>query len=281
MSNEPAVPVGIYEKALPAGLSWEEMLRLVRELGYDYLEISIDESEERLRRLEWGLGERERLRTLAQRTGVCIATMCLSGHRKYPMGGADPDVRTRAMQIMRDAIRFAVDVGIRIVQVAGYDVFYEPSTPDSQARFLDGLAQAVRWAGSAGVMLGLENVDSDLVDCMAKAMYYVNEIDSPWFQVMPDMGNFAAAGYHPPHELRLGRGHLVAVHVKDTLPGVFRGVPFEQGVVPLMETFTALAGIGFWGPMTVEMWSPIDPTGDPMSAVVAARKLVDRLIAAN
>jgi L-ribulose-5-phosphate 3-epimerase len=128
-------------------------------------------------------------------------------------------------------------------------------------------------------MLGLENVDTPLVDCIAKAIYYVDQIHSPWLQLMPDMGNLAAAGYHPPSELRLGEGRLVGVHVKDTLPGVYRGVPFEQGLVPFVETFTALAEIGFWGPMTVEMWSHMDASDDSMSGVVAARKLVGRLVA--
>jgi predicted hexulose-6-phosphate isomerase len=219
------------------------------------------------------------LRAITRQTGVRIQTMCLSGHRKYPMGSADPQVRAQAMRMLRDAIGLAVDVGIGLVQIAGYDVFYEPSTPSSQARFLEGLGQAARWAGSAGVMLGLENVDTPLVDCMAKALYYVNQICSPWLQLMPDMGNFAAAGRHPPTEIRLGEGRLVGVHVKDTLPGVYRGVPFEEGRVPLVETFAALAEIGFWGPMTVEMWSHMDASNDSMSAVVAARELVGRLVA--
>lgn len=35
--------VGIYEKALPAGLSWEETFDLVHELGFNFLEFSVDE----------------------------------------------------------------------------------------------------------------------------------------------------------------------------------------------------------------------------------------------
>jgi len=92
------------------------------------------------------------------------------------------------------------------------------------------------------------------------------------------MGNLAAAGYYPPDELRVARGHLVAVHVKDAQPGVVRGVPFGEGIVPFPETFKALAEIGFWGPLTVEMWAQMDETGDPLATVIAARELVDRLL---
>ena len=38
----------VYKKALPPELTWEERLRAVKELGFDYLEISIDEKDERL-----------------------------------------------------------------------------------------------------------------------------------------------------------------------------------------------------------------------------------------
>lgn len=43
--------LGIYEKALPRGLSWEQTFDLVHELGYNFLEFSVDESDERLARL--------------------------------------------------------------------------------------------------------------------------------------------------------------------------------------------------------------------------------------
>ena len=39
--------VGLYEKALPNELSWEDKLKQTKELGFDFLEISVDESDER------------------------------------------------------------------------------------------------------------------------------------------------------------------------------------------------------------------------------------------
>ena len=53
--------LGLYEKALPPELGWEERLRAVKELGFDYLEISIDETDERLSRLDWTKEERREL----------------------------------------------------------------------------------------------------------------------------------------------------------------------------------------------------------------------------
>ncbi len=274
-----AMPVGIYEKALPAD-SWVERLRLARQLGYDYVDISIDESDARLGQLNWSAAERAALRQAIADTGVPISTMCLSAHRKYPLGSASLETRRRGLEILCRAIEFASDIGIRIVQVMGYDVFYEPSSAETEARFLEGLCNGTRRAAEMGVMLGLENVDRPVAESIGKGLRFTKAVNSPWFQLYPDMGNLAAAGYYPPDELRLGAGHLVGIHVKDAQPGIIRGITFEQGIVPLSETFQALAQIGFWGLLGVEMWANMDSTGDPLSAVIEARKLVDRLVTA-
>ena len=76
------MPVGLYEKALPASLSWEERLAAAGQAGYDFVEISIDESDERLARLDWKTSQKAELRRSIANTGVRIMTMCLSGHRR-------------------------------------------------------------------------------------------------------------------------------------------------------------------------------------------------------
>lgn len=274
------MPVGLYEKALPAEMSWEERLRTAAAAGYDFIDISIDESEVRLARLDWSASERAALRQAIANSGVPVMTMCLSAHRKYPLGSHAPEIRRQGLDILRKAIEFAGDVGLRIVQVMGYDVFYEPSDEGTRARFIEGIQYGVRWAGQAGVMLGLENVDTPFLESLEQGLRLVSEVDSPWFQLYPDMANLAAAGYPPPQQIMAARGHLVAIHVKDALPGVIRGVPFETGIVPFQETFHALAQVGFWGPLGVEMWASMDEGGDPVASAVAARKLVERLVKA-
>ena len=45
--------LGIYEKALPVDVSWQERLTIAKDLGFDFVEMSIDESDARLARLDW------------------------------------------------------------------------------------------------------------------------------------------------------------------------------------------------------------------------------------
>jgi L-ribulose-5-phosphate 3-epimerase len=272
------MPVGLYEKALPPALSWAERLSAAGQAGYDFVEISIDESDERLARLDWQASEKADLRRAIDNSGVNIMTMCLSGHRKYPLGSHDPALRQKGLDILRKAIEFAGDVGLRVVQVMAYDVFYEPSDEETRANFIEGLALGTRWAGQCGIMLGLENLDTPFVDSITKALAIIHEIESPWLRLYPDIGNLAAAGYYAPDEVTLAKGQLLGVHVKDALPQIIRGVPFGEGIVPFRETFQALVQTGFWGLIGVEMWGQMHASQDPLAPVAAARRFVDCLV---
>lgn len=274
------IPIGLYEKALPTAWLWDQRLAATAEAGYSFAEISIDPSEARLDRLTWPAGAKADLRSAIAASGVPILTMCLSALREVALGSRIAATRARGLEIMRRALDFSVDVGIRIVQVPGYDVFDEqPGDADTRARFMDGIYQATEWAGQAAVMLGLENVDVPLSESIIACMEIVQQVNSVWFQAYPDMANCAAAGYDPVAELPSCADHLVAVHVKDGLPRTIRGVPFETGLVHFDDVFRVLAGLNFRGPLTVEMWADMDKTGDPVGAVRAARQFVADLIA--
>ena len=272
------MPVGLYEKALPAAMCWEERLAVTGQAGYDFVDMSIDESDERLARLDWTPSERAALRHSIANTGVKIMTMVLSSHRKYSLGSHSPELRRQGQEILRKAIDFAGDIGLRVVQVMGYDVFYETSDEETGANFLDSLQLSVNWAAQAGVMLGLENLDTPFVENLTKALAIIRKIDSPWLQLYPDIGNLAAAGCYPPEEIALAKRQILGIHVKDALPRVIRGVPFGEGIVPFKATFQALAQTGFWGLLGVEIWGDRHADPDPIASVAAARRFVNDLV---
>ena len=272
------IPVGIYEKAFPDDYSWEQILTSAKQAGYDFVEMSIDESQKRLDRLQWSHSERAALRQAIFNTEMPVWGMGVSAHRKFPLGSASADLRQQGLDILYQSIELAADLGVKVIQIMGYDAFYEPSNADTQARYLEGLQTGVSWAGAAGIVLALENGDSELVDSVEKAMRFVNKLNSPWFQVYPDIGNMTAAGYSPLEQLPLSEGHLVGVHVKDTRKGELRGVPLGQGIVQFRETFQWLAQIGFTGPLVMEMWAHLDSSGDPIGSATQARETLGRWI---
>lgn len=268
---------GIYEKALPTHEDWAVRLQYAADAGYGFAELAIDEDEHRLARLRWTAQQRAQLRQAVASTGVPVRTLILSAHRRFPLGSANIDTRRTALDLLERAVDLAVDIDARLVQLAGYFVYYEDHDAGSRQRFVDGLRHGLRHAAPAGVMLGLETMDGSDIVSVATAMEVVHEIDSPWLQVYPDLGNLAANGIEVQHDLEAGRGHIVGVHLKDTRPGEYRRVPFGDGIVPFTSAFATLARIGYDGPFVVEMWNDGEP--DPMRTITSARQWLEQRMA--
>ena len=232
---------GIYEKALPKGISWQERLELAASLGFDFVEMSIDETDERLARLQWTDQEIEAVNQAQRSTGVRIYSICLSGHRRYPFGSADPAKRQKALEMMQECVDLAVKLGVRNIQLAGYDVYYEDKTVLSRELFIQNLDKAVKMAAAKQVMLSIEIMDDPFINSLSKFMEIKQQIKSPWLQAYPDLGNLSAwPENNPGYELEKGIDHIVAVHVKDTknvtpdFPGQFKCVPWGEGDVDFL-----------------------------------------------
>lgn len=252
-----AYAIGLYEKAMPKSMSWREKLECAKECGYDFIEISIDETDEKLARLEWSKEERLALVKDMVEVGMPIRSMCLSGHRKYPFGASDPKVRERSMEIMEKAIELADDLGIRIIQLAGYDVYYEEGTAESERLFRENLRKATLMAAAKGVVLGFETMETEFMNTTEKAMKYVKLIDNPYLGVYPDSGNLTNAaktyGTSVLDDLETGRDHIVALHLKETVPGKFREIPFLTGHVDFEAVIAKAWELGIRRFVT-EMW---------------------------
>ncbi len=225
--------LGLYEKAIPVGLSFSRMFDITREGGFDRFEISIDETDWRQERLDWSPEKQRELGILSRAAGVPIRTMCLSGHRKWPFGSHDEATRIRSMEIMRKAIEFCVNANISIIQLAGYDVYYEEGDADTRKWFSENLKLAADYAARWGVVLAFETMETPFMDTVEKSMHYVNQVNSPWLGVYPDIGNLKNAavlyGTDVVEDLELGAGHIFAVHLKETKPGVYRDMNFGHG----------------------------------------------------
>ena len=270
--------LGLYEKALPKQLGWTEKLRMAKELGFDFMEISIDESEERLSRLEWSLQEKQQLRRTLENERIPVLSMCFSGHRKYPLGSRDPEIRRKSLELMHKAVDFACDLGIRVIQMAGYDVYYEEPGADTREMFIDGLRLCAGMAASRQVMLGIEIMDTLFLNSITKYLEYDRLVNSPWLAVYPDIGNLSAWGNDVPAELELGFSRIIGIHIKETLRvsetcgGQFRDVLFGSGEVDFVQIFRKLKELNYQGPFVMEMWG--DNLADPMSEIRRSREFV-------
>jgi L-ribulose-5-phosphate 3-epimerase len=168
--------------------------------------MSVDETDARLARLDWSREQRLALVNAIAETGVRVPSMCLSAHRRFPLGSEDDAVRAQGLEIMRKAIQLAQDVGIRVIQLAGYDVYYQEANNETRRRFRDGLKESVEMASRAQVTLAMEIMDYPLMNSISKALGYAHYLNNPWFQLYPDIGNLSAWDNDVQMELQAGMG---------------------------------------------------------------------------
>jgi len=243
MAKNKPYQLGLYEKAMPITLTWEEKLSTAKAAGFDYVEISIDETDAKLARLDDENTVKE-LKAAIEKTGVPVLSMCLSGHRKYPLGSHDPKTQERALEIMEKACVLSVKLGIRIIQLAGYDVYYEERDESTVENFSFNLKRCVQLASKYGVILAFETMETLFMDTAKKAMTYVDQNNSPYLQIYPDLGNLTNASriskISVEDDLISARGHIVAAHMKEIVEGKYREIPYGTGDTAYEESIREL-----------------------------------------
>ena len=256
--------IGLYEKAMPE-LSWSEKLAAAKEAGYDFVEISIDASEDKIGRVYMPKEERRALVELLYESGMPLRTMNVSALTKYALGDEDDAIRARGLDIARHAIPLAADLGVRVVMFPGYDVYFGTSTPETVRRFHEAMDELKLLAARYGTLIGFETMENEFMNTVEKGMRWVETLASPYVQLYPDIGNTTNAavlhGTDVLADLRLGRGHIAAFHLKETKPGVFREIPYGEGHVDFPGAIETVWALGvrrfvteFWYDKTIPDW---------------------------
>ncbi|WP_391592125.1 L-ribulose-5-phosphate 3-epimerase [[Mycoplasma] cavipharyngis] len=248
--------LGLYEKALHDDLTLEQKVLLAKTAKFDFLELSIDESIQRLKRLEWDDQKWLKLKKFLDQNNFYFNSLCLSAHRKYPLGSTDATIRQKSLTIFQQALHICQLLDIKIIQLAGYDVYYETSSAQTKALFAENLKIITSLAASANIQLGIETMDTPFLGTATKVRYYVDLINSPYLQIYPDLGNLFQWTNDPENDLINNIDHFLQVHIKATLPNVFRDLAWEQSNVPFIKLLSILAKNGYQKNFLVEMWAP-------------------------
>lgn len=270
--------LGLYEKAMPA-LSWREKLSIAKQAGYDFVELSIDATEDRIARVYSSMAERIELRRLTEELSMPFGTLNASALTRYSLGNEDAFLCSRGIEIAKRSIELAADLGIRVVMIPGYDVYYGVSTPDTSARFIQNIRRLTALAASAGVQLGFETMENEYMNTVEKAMCIVSAVANNYLQIYPDIGNMTNAavlyGSDPLSDLRLGKGHLVGLHLKETCPGHFREIPYGEGHVDFPAAIQTAWSLGVRRFVT-EFWYK-EGGETPQEVCARFRALIDKV----
>lgn len=254
--------IGLYEKAMRNTLTWKEKLQCTKECGYDYLEISIDATEEKINRIYMDTEEKREIMEAIFDTGIPIGSMSVSALTKYALGDPDQAVRDRGMEIAEKSIQLSSALGVRTVMIPGYDIYYGESTIETKRYFLENIRKIAEIAEREGILVGFETMENNFMNTTGKAVQYVNMVDSAYLKIYPDAGNITNAAVANRHDvcedLSLGKGKLIALHLKETKPDVYREVPFLTGHVEFERIINTAWKLGVRRYVT-ELWDVGQP----------------------
>lgn len=254
--------IGLYEKAMRNTLTWKEKLQCAKECGYDYLEISIDATEEKINRIYMDTEEKREIMEAIFDTGIPIGSMSVSALTKYALGDPDQAARDRGMEIAEKSIQLSSALGVRTVMIPGYDIYYGESTIETKRYFLENIRKIAEIAEREGILVGFETMENNFMNTTGKAVQYVNMVDSAYLKIYPDAGNITNAAVANRHDvcedLSLGKGKLIALHLKETKPDVYREVPFLTGHVEFERIINTAWKLGVRRYVT-ELWDVGQP----------------------
>ena len=112
---------------------------------------------------------------------------------------------------------------------------------------IENVKKIAEIAEREGILVGFETMENNFMNTTGKAVQYVNMVDSAYLKIYPDAGNITNAAVENQHDvcedLSLGKGKLIALHLKETKPGP-DAVIFAIGAV-FFDPFTGKLGKQF------------------------------------
>ncbi|MHA6646810.1 L-ribulose-5-phosphate 3-epimerase [Aerococcus urinae] len=251
--------LALYEKALPDHFNLKEKLILAKDMGYDSLEICIDMNEQRQDRLNWTDETWQKLKEFCEDEKIVLYSLSLSALRGCPLGSNDKEKVKKAFTMLEKALSIASHLDITTILVNAYDVYEEESTEETQQRFIQNMKYFSTRAGDNQVVIAIENAEMPFADTGAKVNRLVEKIGSQWVQIYYDFANtFNALEANKKlirNDFECCKNQIRRCHLKDSLPGDYRHVPYGKGHVDF-EMIAELLAENSISEFTAELFCP-------------------------
>lgn len=195
----------------------------------------------------------EEARKATAETGLPVDGTVCSSHWQVRHTDPDPEVRARALETLKNAIRSTHAVGghtTLLVNGHGKD----GTEAECWKRSIENVRQALPLAAQLGVVIAIENVwnhfqydhDGDHRQTADKYIQYVDELNSPWVGMQFDIGNHWKYGSMGDWIRALGR-RIVKLDVKGFSRAEDKFKNIGDGDIDFEDVRKALLEINFIG----------------------------------
>ncbi len=104
-------------------------------------------------------------------------------------GVSDPALRAEQIAQVKTWIERAAILGAPVIRIFAGQVPQGSSVDETHRRMVAGIEECCDYAGKQGIFLALENHGGPTSD-LAGVLRFVNDVQSPWFAINMDTGNF-------------------------------------------------------------------------------------------
>ncbi len=181
----PAVCAYSFRQALAAKtMTHEDLVRLTADSGGDGIDLTV----------YWFPDTSDRfllpLKRLAYKLSVEIYSIAI----RTEMTRRTPELQQKELAEVKKWVDVAERLGARHVRVFGGKVPEGATPEEASARVVEVLKRAADYAGSKGIILGIEN-HGGITEKAAIIVDIVKRVDSPWAGINLDSGNFTTDVY--------------------------------------------------------------------------------------
>lgn len=247
-SDRPPIKLALKAGMTDFGGSLEEKFRILKELGYDGVELDSPGGQDKIEAL-----------AASQSVGLPIHGVVNSVHWRTRLSDPSAEVRAKSLEGLLTAIRESHDVGGSSVLLVPGVVDGNTSHREAWDRSIIEIHKALPLAAELGVHILIENVWNRMfydegggnAQTADKLAAYLDEIDSPWVGSYFDIGNHQRFG-EPAAWIRTLGSRIVKLDVKDWgINGGFGKI--GAGDVDWPSVRAAVRDIGFTGWATAEV----------------------------
>lgn len=239
----------IYGWGLPEFIS-PEVLRSIGKLGVRGVELVLDEAANSVDQL---LSRRDAVQSVLSECGLEVPSVASARFWVHNLASQDPAVRKHGLDHIRDGCQVTEAYGARVfLVVAGQG---EPRTEYARtyATAVASLREAAGYAADRGVVIGVENVGTNLICSPGEYAQFLADVDHPAVQAYLDFGNgFAVGNGYAENWITAMRGRIAMVHAKDYDRSAHAYVCCGQGDIPWEDVFASLRAVGYDDYVTVE-----------------------------
>ena len=260
---------GVNAWIYPSKFTVDEILEASAKIGFDGVELNLDEESLNLPR-----SERKAIVEKASSLGLELPSLCTGMFWKFNLASPDRKVRDMGVEVLRKGCEFASDIGAKVLLVVPAVAVAEVSYQEMWKLSKESILKAVHAAEEHSVILGVENVWNRFLYSPLEFRKFIEEINHPNVKAYFDVGNIHFLGF-PQQWIRHLSDLIVCVHVKDFLRSSLQFRQLLEGDVPWPEVMKALREIGYNGFLNVEV-SPYP--GHPLKAAMDSKAALDLIL---